>query len=83
MFRAGADAYFALPGSGISAAIVEDTLVNILQLPLPVQEACIRTIFAVEAADELQQVIQPVLLLHGDGDVSAPLDLTGRPLGPC
>ena len=78
-FRAGADAYFALPDSAVSVAVVEDTLVNILQPPLEVQEACIKTLLAVDAAGELARLTQPVLLLHGDRDASCPLELTGRP----
>jgi pimeloyl-ACP methyl ester carboxylesterase len=78
-FRDGADAYFALPESGISEAVVDDTFVNILQSPLEVQEACVRTMFALDAAADLRRLSQPVLLLHGDRDASAPLELTAQP----
>jgi pimeloyl-ACP methyl ester carboxylesterase len=78
-FRAGGDAYFGLPGAVISPGVVEDTLVNILQTPLEVQEVCLRTMLAVDAARELAGITQPVLLLHGDRDASCALDLTGRP----
>lgn len=78
-FRAGADAYFALPESGISPAQTDDTLVHILQPPLEVQEACVRTMFTLDATDELRELDVPVLPLHGDRDASAPLEITARP----
>lgn len=78
-FRDGADAYFALPESRISEAVVDDTFVNILQSPLEVQEACVRTMFTLDAAADLRRLSQPVLLLHGDRDASAPLEMTAQP----
>ena len=78
-FRAGADAYFALPGSGVSADQADDTMVHILQPPLEVQEACVRTMCTFDAAEELKRLDRPVLLVHGDADASAPLALTAQP----
>jgi pimeloyl-ACP methyl ester carboxylesterase len=78
-FRAGAGAYFALPGSDVSTDQVDDTMVHILQPPLEVQEACVRTMCTFDASEELRQLDRPVLLVHGDADVSAPLALTAQP----
>jgi pimeloyl-ACP methyl ester carboxylesterase len=38
-----------------------------------------RTIVATDLRPDLGKIDRPTLVLHGDKDVSAPLDLTGRP----
>lgn len=78
-FQAGADAYFARPSSGVSDAVVADALVNILQPPLEVQTACLRAALATDLTNELRSLTMPVMVVHGDADASAPLEITGRP----
>lgn len=78
-FRDGVDAYFARPASGVSQALADDGVVTILATPLEVQAACMRSFTATDLTAELGAVDIPVLVVHGDVDASAPLDITGRP----
>ena len=74
-----ADNYFARPRSGVSDALVDDTITQILQPPLPVQTACLTTALSTDLTPDLPDVDVPVLMVHGDADASAPLEITGRP----
>ena len=76
-FRDGAPAYFALPGSGVSPALVDAAVTTILTTPLEVQTACLRATFDTDLTADLAAVDVPALVLHGDADASAPIDLTG------
>jgi pimeloyl-ACP methyl ester carboxylesterase len=78
-FRDGAPAYFGLPGSGVSPALVDDAVTTILTTPLEVQAACLRTTLGTDLTADLAAVDVPALVVHGDADASAPIDLTGRP----
>jgi pimeloyl-ACP methyl ester carboxylesterase len=78
-FRDNAPAYFAVPGSGVSQALVDDGVTTILATPLEVQAACLRETFGTDLTSDLAAVDVPALVVHGDADASAPIDLTGRP----
>jgi non-heme chloroperoxidase len=78
-FRDGVDAYFARPASGVSQALADDGVVTILATPLEVQTACLRSFAGTDLTAELGTIDVPVLLVHGDVDASAPLEITGRP----
>ncbi|MBO0873938.1 MAG: alpha/beta hydrolase [Pseudonocardia sp.] len=80
-FSDGAPAYFATgtTGSWVSEALVDDAIQSILRTPLEVQIACLRIVFGSDLRAELRSIEIPTLVLHGDADVSAPIDLTGRP----
>lgn len=56
-----------------------DTLTQILQPPLQVQTACLTTAITTDLTADLHKVTQPVLVVHGDADASAPLPITGQP----
>lgn len=79
-FASGADGYFARGGSGcwVSPALVDATLRMCVSTPLPVQLACLRTYTGTDYRDDLAGLRAPVLIVHGDADASAPLELTGR-----
>lgn len=79
-FASGADGFFAQggPGSSLSPALVEAALRMCVSTPLPVQLACLRTYTGTDYRDDLAGLDLPVLVVHGDADVSAPLELTGR-----
>ncbi len=49
------------------------------QMPIPVAVATNRALIATDLRPVLAKIDRPVLILHGDKDVSAPLDMTGRP----
>lgn len=80
-FQGGAAAYFATAGSGswVSQALVDDGIRTILRTPLAVQIACLRTFAGTDLTDDLTRITVPVLVVHGDADASAPLEITGRP----
>ena len=78
-FRNGTDAYFARPGSGVSQAIADDGVASILMTPLEVQTACMRAFALTDLTTQLAGIDVPVLVIHGDVDASAPLEITGRP----
>lgn len=52
---------------------------QMLSTPLPVLLTCNRAMVEADHRPGLARVDRPVLLLHGDKDVSAPIDLTARP----
>jgi len=50
-----------------------------LSTPLPVAIECNRRITATDFRSELPKIAVPALIVHGDRDASAPIDMTGRP----
>lgn len=72
-----ASAYtFFAPDS--SPALVASGVQQMLRTPLRVALACNRVVAEFDCRRELQAIDVPALLLHGSGDVSAPLALTAR-----
>jgi non-heme chloroperoxidase len=51
----------------------------LLHTPLPVLLDCNRTVAETDYRPDLRSMTTRALVIHGDADVSAPLDLTGRP----
>ncbi|CCD95388.1 Arylesterase (Aryl-ester hydrolase) [Bradyrhizobium sp. ORS 375] len=49
------------------------------QIPIAVAVATSRALISRDLRPVLPRIDRPVLILHGDADVSAPLDMTGRP----
>jgi len=49
------------------------------QIPIPVAVATNRALISTDLRPVLSTIDRPVLILHGDKDVSAPLEVTGRP----
>lgn len=49
------------------------------QVSLPVALACSRAMVEEDFRAEMRRIEVPVLLVHGDRDQSAPIELTGRP----
>lgn len=78
-FHAAAPGYFATAGTPTSDAVVADGIRQILATPLEVQVRCFRTIFGSDLRADVAAVDVPTLVMHGDADASAPIDLTGRP----
>ena len=62
-----------------SPALVRWLIDILLGVSLPVAIAVNRVVTETDFRTEMKNVGVPVLILHGDRDVSAPLDLTGRP----
>jgi pimeloyl-ACP methyl ester carboxylesterase len=48
-----------------------------LSVPLPIALMCGRTMAATDTRRDLQKIVKPTLIVHGDKDASAPLPLTG------
>jgi len=79
-FHDGAPAYFATSGTGawLSPALVDDAVRSILVTPLEVQTATLQAMGA-DLQAELRSIHIPTLVVHGDADASAAIDVTGRP----
>ncbi|MBN0042687.1 alpha/beta fold hydrolase [Streptomyces actuosus] len=76
----GADAFFArhLPGNELSDAYVQ-SMVRACHVSTPRAGVALRDLMAVlDLAPEVAALDLPVLVVHGDSDMSAPLELTGR-----
>ncbi|MBI5088809.1 MAG: alpha/beta hydrolase [Actinobacteria bacterium] len=52
---------------------------TLLDTPLPVLLATNRAMTSADVRSDLANVTCPTLVVHGDADLSAPIDLTGRP----
>jgi pimeloyl-ACP methyl ester carboxylesterase len=51
----------------------------LVRTPLPVILACGRVVAETDYRPDLRAISTPTLVIHGDKDASAPLDITGRP----
>jgi non-heme chloroperoxidase len=49
------------------------------EVALPVALACSRAMVEADFREEMRRIEVPVLLVHGDRDRSAPIELTGKP----
>jgi non-heme chloroperoxidase len=52
---------------------------NLLQTSLPIVLACNQAMVKADFRAEMRQIHVPTLIIHGDRDRSAPLELTGKP----
>ena len=52
---------------------------TLLQTSLPVTLACSRAMVEADFRAEMRRIEVPTLLVHGDRDRSAPIELTGKP----
>jgi non-heme chloroperoxidase len=50
-----------------------------LQLPIPLALAFSRAMVEEDFRDEMRRIDVPTLVIHGDRDRSAPIEITGRP----
>jgi pimeloyl-ACP methyl ester carboxylesterase len=63
---------------GASPGLVDWTIRMIVDTPLPVLLETLKVNADVNMRAELQKIQVPTLIIHGDQDASAPIDLTGR-----
>lgn len=55
-------------------------MVNLVtQITVPVAVACSQALAFADFRDEMESIVTPALVIHGDRDASAPLALTGKP----
>jgi non-heme chloroperoxidase len=66
-------------GSWVSAATLDWTLRQIVDTPLQVLLETFRANVESDFREELRRFPVPTLIVHGDADASAPIELTGRP----
>jgi non-heme chloroperoxidase len=52
-------------------------VVNVLQSPIPICLACSRMMVEEDLRDEMRKITVPALIVHGDRDRSAPIEVTG------
>ena len=69
--------YFGTSAGG-SPGLIDWTMRMIVDTPLPVLLATLTINADVDMRAELQKIQVPALIIHGDQDASAPIDLTGR-----
>jgi pimeloyl-ACP methyl ester carboxylesterase len=62
-----------------SPAMMNWLVAELLRTPVEVATAFNRAAVATDLRPDLHKIDRPTLVIHGDKDVSAPLDLTGRP----
>ena len=74
-FEAAAPYFGSSPGG--SPGLVDWTIRMIVDTPLPVLLETLKVNANVDMRNELQKVQVPALIMHGDQDASAPIDLTG------
>ncbi len=63
---------------GASPGLIHWTIRMIVDTPLPVLLATLKVNADADMRAELQKIQVPALIIHGDRDASAPLELTGR-----
>jgi pimeloyl-ACP methyl ester carboxylesterase len=61
-----------------SAAMQEWLVAQMLSTPTPVAIAAFRALVQADVRADLARIDRPTLVLHGDKDASAPLEITGR-----
>jgi non-heme chloroperoxidase len=81
--RAGAIAgaapgFFGSPTNTVSPEIMQWWAQMMLRCPLPVMLELHRAFTTTDFGPDLRKVSIPTLVVHGDRDASAPLELTGR-----
>jgi pimeloyl-ACP methyl ester carboxylesterase len=62
-----------------SPAMVDWAIRMLLETPTPIAIATSRAMVNTDLRGDLARVDRPTLVLHGDKDASAPLEITGRP----
>jgi non-heme chloroperoxidase len=63
---------------GASPGLIDGTIRMIVDTPLPVLLETLKVNADADMRAELQNIQVPTLIIHGDQDASAPIDLTGR-----
>ncbi|HEY1970384.1 MAG TPA: alpha/beta hydrolase [Pseudonocardia sp.] len=67
-----------LPGCDLPQVIKDWTLQDLMKVSADAAVACTRTNIAADFRDELAHLDLPALILHGEHDASAPVDLCAR-----
>jgi non-heme chloroperoxidase len=75
-FEAAGPYFGSSPGG--SPGLADWTIRMIVDTPLPVLLATLTVNADVDMRAELQKIQVPALIIHGDQDASAPIELTGR-----
>jgi non-heme chloroperoxidase len=69
---------FFVPGT---SQAMKRWVASVLQSPVPICLACSRVSVEEDFRDEMQKIAVPTLIVHGDRDRSAPIEVTGIPSG--
>jgi non-heme chloroperoxidase len=67
-----------LPGCEVSDALVQQGIADMLRTTLHAHLECNKTIVGTDLRAELTKIAVPTLIVHGDSDVSTPIEMSGR-----
>lgn len=67
-----------LPGCAVSDALLALGVADMLRTPLRTHVECNLAIVGTDFRTELREVAVPVLIVHGDSDVSIPIEVSGN-----
>jgi non-heme chloroperoxidase len=70
--------YWGTESAGTWPLATDWTKRRLYETPLPVLLACNATIVEADLRADLAAITVPTLVIHGDADISAPIDFTGR-----
>ena len=62
-----------------SPAMMQSLASRMMNFSVPVAIACNKAVTGTDFRAELTKISVPALVIHGDRDASAPLDITGKP----
>ena len=66
-----------LPGCEVSDALLEQGIADMLRTTLRAHLECNKAIVATDFRAELKEITLPTLIVHGDKDVSTPIEVSG------
>jgi non-heme chloroperoxidase len=79
VIASAAPGFFGAPGNTVSAEMMQWWAHQLLRCPLNSMLELYQAFTTTDFSADLRKITVPTLIIHGDNDVSAPIDLTGRP----
>jgi non-heme chloroperoxidase len=78
VIASAAPGFFGAPGNTVSAEMMQWWAQQLLRCPLNSMLELHHAFTTTDFSADLRKITVPTLIIHGDKDVSAPIDLTGR-----
>jgi non-heme chloroperoxidase len=67
-----------LPGCDVSDAVLRQAIADMLRTTLFAQIECNKSVVGTDFRSELPEIAVPALIVHGDSDVSIPIEISGH-----